>query len=98
MNEEMVTEDKEEKKPETPTTDPATNPALKTKIETEGDAMMTEKEETKDEGTEGEADQDQIAETASAKKDPQGMTQTTHASTSQARTRASSPRLSLIHI
>ena len=54
--------------------------------------MMTEEEETKDEGTEEEADQDQIAETASARKDQQGTMQMTHASTNQARTRASSPR------
>ena len=53
---------------------------------------MTEEEETKDAGTEEEAGQDQKAETASAKKDPQGTTQTTHTSINQARIRASSPR------
>ena len=53
--------------------------------------MMTEEEETKDEGTE-EADQDPKAETVSAKKDQQGTTRTTRASTSQARIQASSPR------
>ena len=53
--------------------------------------MMTEEEETKDEGTE-EADQDPKAEIVSAKKDQQGTTRTTRASTSQARIQASSPR------
>ena len=87
-----MTEDQEEKEPETPTTDPATTPAQKTKTETEGDAMMTEEEENKDEGTEEEAGHDPTAETASDKKDRRGMTQKTRASINQARIQASNLR------
>ena len=83
----MMTEDPEEKEPEIPTTDPATTQVPRTKTEIEGDAMMTEEEEIKDEGTE-EADQDPKAEIVSAKKDQQGTTRTTRASTSQARIQA----------
>ena len=92
MTEETMTEDQEEKEPETPTTDPATTQAQKTKIETEGDAMMTEEEENKDEGTEEEADHDPTAETVSDKKDRQGMTQKTRASTDLTRIQASNLR------
>ena len=61
------------------------------KKETEGDAMMTEEDEIKGEGIE-EADQDPKAEIVSAKKDRQGTTRTTRASTSQARIPASSQK------
>ena len=91
MKEETMTEDQEEKEPETPTTDPATTQAQKTKIETEGDAMKTEEEESKDDGTE-EADPAPTAEIDSRKKGPQGTMQKTRAFINLARIQASNQR------
>ena len=86
-----MTEDREEKEPETPTMTPATTQARKTKTETEGDAMKTEEEESKDDGTE-EADPAPTAEIDSKKIDPQSMMQKTRAFISLAPTPASNQR------